>query len=63
MKTLLAKAIFAFLLQTGEIVPTDSVDDRIIYTMTSHCIEYAYEGEIINYIQTGEFVYNEDFKD
>lgn len=63
MHAILAKAIFLFLLQSGEITPTDTIDDRTIYTMPSHCIEYAYEAEIINYIQTGDFEYNEDLED
>jgi hypothetical protein len=38
-------------------------DDRCTYTINGINVEYAYKGEILQYIETGKFHYNEDFKD
>lgn len=51
---------FIWYLITGVIVPTDDVDGRTIYTMPEAHIEYAYEAELIEYLETGTFEYNED---
>jgi hypothetical protein len=40
-------------------VPTDEVDGRTIYSMPEANIEYAYEEELIEYIETKTFEYNE----
>lgn len=52
--------MFTLYLWTGIIKPTDKVDGRPIYSMPSAKIEYAYKGELVNYISTGKFIYNED---
>ena len=62
MTTLVAKAIFIIQLNLGLIIPTDDVDGRVIYSIPSANIEYAYEGEVLEYIQTGTFEYNEDLQ-
>lgn len=55
--------MFVLQLHTGVIIPTDEVDGRTIYSMPSANIEYAYKAEIIQYLETGEFEYNEDLVD
>jgi hypothetical protein len=46
---------------TGVITPTDNVDGRKVYTLRieDKIIEYAYKGEILEYLETGTFEYNE----
>lgn len=56
---MVAKLVFTWYLLTGVVVPTDNVDGRKIYTMPKAEIEYAYEEEIIEYIKTDTFEYNE----
>lgn len=56
---MVAKLVFTWYLLTGVVVPTDNVDGRKIYTMPEAGIEYAYEEEIIEYIKTDAFEYNE----
>jgi hypothetical protein len=48
---------------TGTVQPIDNVDGRTIYAMPDSNIEYAYEAELIEYIETGTFEYNEDLED
>ena len=47
---------------TGEVIQTGDNDGRETYALTigNETIEHAYKEEVINYIQTGEFTYNED---
>ena len=52
--------IFVWYLITGTIHSVDNVDGRTIYDMPSKNIEYAYKEEIIQYIETGTFKYDED---
>lgn len=59
MHLIIAKVMFIIKLHTGLIIPTDDVDDRTIYSMPSQKIEYAYKEEIIRYLETGIFVYDE----
>jgi hypothetical protein len=61
----MSSVIFIWYVITGVIVPTDDVDGRKIYTIETDkgVIEYAYKGEILNYIESGSFVYNEDLED
>jgi hypothetical protein len=63
MSLLIAHLTFVLQLHSGVIVPTDNVDGRIIYSVPSAGIEYAYKAEIIQYLETGEFDYNEDLED
>jgi len=57
-----SKLIFYIYLWVGIISPEDNVDGRETFTITTDTIsvEYAYKEEIIHWIQSGEFVYNED---
>lgn len=60
---IIAHLIFTLYLHTGIIVPTDNVDGRTIYSMPGRNIEYSYEAELVEYIATGTFNYNEDVED
>lgn len=57
--------IFIWYLMTGVITPTDNVDGRTTYTIKQKdfIVEYAYRGEVLNWIESDKFIYNEDFKD
>ena len=72
MKTL----IFTWYILTNQIVLQKTVDGRKTYRMEFNqptqitegdstfygtTVDYAYKGEIYNYIETKKFVYNEDF--
>jgi hypothetical protein len=57
---MIAKLVFTWYLLTGVVVPTDNVDGRTIYTMSKAKIEYAYKEELVEYIETGTFEYNEE---
>jgi len=59
MHLLLAHLTFVLQLHTGIIIPTDDVDGRKIYSIPSRSIEYAYKEEILQYIESGVFVYDE----
>jgi len=48
---------------TGVIVPQDDVDGRTIYSIPTVGIEYAYKTEIIRYLETGTFQYDETLDD
>ena len=63
MQLLIANIMFVLKLHTGIIIPTDDVDGRTIYSVPSAGIEYAYKAEIIQYLETGKFDYNEDLED
>lgn len=63
MQLFIANMLFILQLHSGVIIPTDEVDGRTIYSMPSANIEYAYKAEIIQYLETGTFDYNEDLED
>ena len=63
MHLIIANLMFVLQLHSGVIIPTDDVDGRTIYSMPSEGIEYAYKAEIIQYLETGKFDYNEDLED
>ena len=63
MHLLIAKIIFTLNIYFGLIVPTDDVDGRTIYAIPSKGIEYAYKSEIIQYLETGTFQYDETLDD
>ena len=63
MQLVIANLLFILQLHSGVIIPTDKVDGRTIYSMPSANIEYAYKAEIIQYLETGKFEYNEDMID
>lgn len=56
---MVAKLVFTWYLLTGVVVPNGDVDGRTIYTMPKAKIEYAYKEELVEYIETGTFEYNE----
>jgi len=64
---MLAKLIFTWLLGTGIVQPMNEQNDErdlyYLYVLDEQkevfVFEHAYEEEIINYIETGEFKYNE----
>jgi hypothetical protein len=63
MHLLIAHLTFVLQLHTGVIIPTDDVDGRTIYSIPSAGIEYAYKAEIVQYLETGKFNYDEDIQD
>jgi hypothetical protein len=63
MVALLAHISFVLYLHSGVILYTGDVDGRAIYSVPDAGIEYAYKAEIIQYLETGEFDYNEDLED
>ena len=63
MNLLIAQLTFILQLNSGFIVKTDDVDGRPIYSIPSRGIEYAYKEEIIDYMKTGVFTYDETLDD
>ena len=63
MYLLIAKIMFILQLHSGVIIPTNDVDGRIIYSIPTVGIEYAYKSEIIQYLETGVFTYDETLDD
>jgi hypothetical protein len=63
MHLVIANLMFVLQLHTGVIIPTDKVDGRTIYSIPSANIEYAYKAEIIQYLETGTFTYDETLED
>jgi hypothetical protein len=63
MNLIIAKLMFVLHLHSGFIVATDDVDGRTIYSIPSKDIEYAYKSEILQYMETGVFVYDETIDD
>jgi hypothetical protein len=60
---MIAQFIFMWYLVTGIVQPSGDVDGRLIYNMPVSNIEYAYKAELIDYIETGVFKYDEDLED
>lgn len=60
---LFAKFLFVMKLYSGFIIPTSDVDGRTIYSIPSESIEYAYKSEIIQYLETGIFTYDDTLDD
>ena len=63
MHLFIIKLMFILKLYSGIIIPTDDVDGRTIYSSPSAGIEYAYQAEIIQYLETGVFTYDETLDD
>ena len=63
MHLFIIKLMFTLKLYSGIIIPTDDVDGRTIYSIPSAGIEYAYKAEIIQYLETGVFTYDETLDD
>lgn len=60
------KVMFIWYMVTGVIVPQHEVEGRDTYAIfmeNNTVIDYAYTGEVYNWIETGVFVYDEDLKD
>jgi hypothetical protein len=59
------KILFVWYLITGAIKPTDTVEGRKIYSINTPKIksEYVYRGEIIAYLKTGVFKFDETLED
>jgi hypothetical protein len=63
---MLTKLIFALYLLTGTVTPQDEHEGRDTYAIfleDGTCIEHAYKGEVLNWIESGSFQYNEDLED
>lgn len=63
---MITKLIFIIYLFIGVIVPQDEHEGRetyVVFLYDGSCVEYAYRGEIYNWIETGEFEYNEFLED
>jgi hypothetical protein len=61
----MAKLIFIWYLLTGTVEYQQTMDGHKQYALffkDGKVIDYAYEGEIIEYIKTGTFEYNEDLE-
>ena len=63
MHLVIAKLMFILQLHSGVIIASDDVDGRTIYSVPSAGIEYAYKAEIIQYLETGTFTYDETIDD
>ena len=63
MNIIIAKLMFILQLHSGFIVKSDDVDGRTIYSIPSKDIEYAYKTEIIQYLETGVFTYDDTLDD
>jgi hypothetical protein len=63
MHLIIANLMFILQLHSGAIIASDDVDGRTIYSIPSAGIEYAYKAEIVQYLETGQFDYNEDLND
>jgi hypothetical protein len=50
---------------TGVITPTEPVNNRATYTIKQKdfIVEYAYRGEVLNWIESDKFIYDETLKD
>jgi hypothetical protein len=62
MKTI----IFIWYLVSGTIVPQDKVEGRQTYAVffeDGKVVDFAFKEEILEYIETGTFEYNEDKED
>jgi hypothetical protein len=57
------KLKFIWMLLTHVVIPQEKNDDKMTYTIIfkdGTAIEYAYKEEVLEYIKTGTFEYNED---
>ena len=63
MKLILAKLLFAIQIQSGIIIPSIEPDGKTIYAIPRDCIEYAYKEEVVEYLKTGVFSYDDTLDD
>ena len=66
--SLATQVMFWWFVTTGTIHLNGDVDGRPMYELYDHescelISEYAYKGEILNYLETGSFIYDEDMVD
>lgn len=57
------KLKFMWMIITHVVIPQEKHEDKMTYTIVSKdgsVIEYAYKEEVLEYIKTGTFEYNED---
>jgi hypothetical protein len=62
MKTL----VFYFMMFKGSIIPQGQHEGRKMYAVIfpdGKAVDYAYKAEVLNYIKTKQFTYNEDLRD
>ena len=59
------KLLFFWYTLTGVVTPLEEVDGRMTYTIKDDdsYIEYAYKGEVLQWIDSGTFVYDETLQD
>jgi len=57
--------LFGIYLMLGIVIPQDDVDGRVIYSIHTKKvnIDYAYKGEVKQWLRSKEFKYNEDIQD
>ena len=63
MHLIVAQLMFILNLHSGIIIPDGDVDGRHTYSIPSANIEYAYKAEILQYLETGVFTYDETIDD
>lgn len=61
------QAMFHILIGCGTVIPSGNVEGRLIYEVYDQdcniVAEYAYKGEVMQYINKGEFKYDETLED
>jgi hypothetical protein len=58
----MSKLVFVWWLLNGTITPAGTHEDHKLYTVwfkDGKVADYAYKGEVMNYIKTGVFEYND----
>lgn len=63
---MITKLIFVLYLVAGTVNHQSDVDGRETYTIQQAdgtCIEHAYKGEVLQWIETGSFHYDETLED
>jgi hypothetical protein len=61
----MSKIVFMWWLLNGTITPAGEHENHKLYTVwfkDGKVADYAYKGEVINYIETGVFEYNESIE-
>jgi hypothetical protein len=63
LEIMIAKAVFIWLMLTGQVKYQQTMDGRKQYALffeDGKVVDYATKAEILEYIQSGDFEYNED---
>jgi hypothetical protein len=61
----MSKIVFMWWLLNGTITPAGEHEDHKLYTVwfsDGKVADYAYKGEVMNYIKTGKFEYDESLE-